>query len=181
MDILTLAQYKSLTGISIENTKEDSQNTVLITAANNFITDFCNITTETGQQVKLYRNHQGTIFLDSYPLTSIDTLELYRSSTDTETLVVDEDYEIDATTGKICLLNWNTSYPLRVTYTPATALETHEASQLQLAAQMLVDHWKKKEYFASRTTGSQSTTGDVSRTVPDHIRAILNLHKRYVV
>jgi len=186
MDILTLGQYKTLTGIAVNNNKDDDQLNALITAANGFVSDFCNLPASSAPVSVIYRdNSTCKIYLESYPVASVDLVEYYYDDDpdNPDALVLGTDYFVSEDAGYVQLYV-ETTNPIRVTYTPQDVadLPTSEAAQLQIATQMLVDHWKKKEYFANRSTGVQNVAGaGTVSNIPIHIKAILNLHKRYVL
>ncbi len=187
MEIITLDDYKAYVGIN--SPTKDVQLQVYIDFVNDFIPAYCGLSfsEEIKTQVPLTMDESSIIFINDFPLVSIEKLE-YVDPTNIGTdmsldnCIVDYDVGeiylglIPSETGTGTFPMSTRQYAYRVSYTSGHS--TVPAS-IALAAYELVTHYEKEKWMGSKTIGNgQSVSYTDKRYLPPHIKNALDMYRR---
>ena len=164
-DLATLAEIKTMIGISATDTSEDALLEVWITQYSDIIATMCNRVfgyeevEETWRgDTKPYDTDQGRVFLTRYPVVQSDI----QSVTGPDGTDLSGGYELESASGKLQFFNIPWSEPIRITYTGGYDLPDEAPPALKQALALLVQNariWQSR----ALTSGVRSISHRESR------------------
>lgn len=186
-DLATLAEFKAYKSISSTNTSEDTSITQLLSAASDFIKQYCGRTfvDNFDEEIIEYFNgsNASTVFLSEYPLVSA-TVEFSTNGGQTYTLGVEyENYYLGGdhiTSGDgSALANPTISHnAIKVTYTGGYE---DIPADLNIACMDLAEYYRKAEYNPKSSLGTnmveRSTADYYGTKLPGHIYRVLGNYR----
>jgi hypothetical protein len=164
IDLATLAEMKTMLGITVSNPTEDAQLSMWITQYSDVIATMCNrvFAKETVEETwrgdtKPFDTDNGRVFLTHYPVAD-DDIESISAPDGT---LIDAGYELENRSGKLQFFTtW--SEPIRITYTGGYDLPEEAPPALKQALAIMVG---AARIFVSRqlTSGIRSISHRESR------------------
>jgi hypothetical protein len=141
IDLVTLAEVKTMLGISPTDTSEDAQLTMWITQFSDVIATMCNRVFAKEKVAETWRGdlppydtQNGRVFLTHYPVADADIESV---SAPDGTSIVSSAYEIENRSGKLQFFTtW--SEPIRITYTGGYDLPDEAPPALKQSVAMLI-------------------------------------------
>jgi hypothetical protein len=142
IDLLTLAELKTMLGISTTDTSEDAQLAMWITQFSDMVATMCNRVfakekvEETWRgDLPPYDTQNGRVFLTHYPVADTDIESV---SAPDGTPIDSSGYEIENRAGKLQFFNTSWSEPIRITYSGGYDLPAEAPPALKHAVVMLI-------------------------------------------
>lgn len=162
MDFITLAEYKVAAGINSPN--QDLKLQMLVDFVNDFITQYIGLSDALGTETHyLYAETSTVVLNEEYiSITSI-----------TKSGVVETDLTKYSILGSILQCSTPIVGTLVFEGVPKAYIPT---KSLRQAAISLINHYDNKEYL-NKDTGNQQTSLDPIKTLPPHIKSILDLSR----
>lgn len=182
MALVTLSEYKTYYGIS--TTTEDFRLGLIIDLVSDLVNSYLgrNILQEVYSS-KFVSQINGYIYLNNFPLVSVDLLEYLSSSTTLWTSVAA--YEIHDDIGAIEItdasvikdIDSKRSRPIKISYVGGFS---DTPADLKLAVFDLITYYSKRQQTPVRSFNSQSTDSSAlinGSEMPSHIKRVLSLYR----
>lgn len=169
MEFITIDDWKTYAGLNKPTV--DSSIPGFISAANALVTQLLGID-DSDSTVDLLPTRPSRVkyFMSSPGANIVTKLTINGTEIDPAQFTVYAD-------GTIFLKFSPATGYMEVTYEPAAYTTIPE--DLKLATLLLVDHWFKQDYRESRTIGGETVQYNTRKSgIPEHIRTIIEVHRR---
>jgi len=191
-DLITLAEYKEIEGIS--SPKEDLRLATLVPSVSQLVKTYCGnslIDYYSTNKVELFSINWAThiLQLTESPVNTIISVEKRDSVDENYSTVPTTEYYLDTATDSVLYVTGRTykNWPqgagsVRVTY---TAGYSSCPEDLKLAVVDLITYYLRDEHKERRTLGGASIQNQGSTSLansvafPDHIKRVLDMYKNF--
>jgi hypothetical protein len=165
-DLASLAEIKTMLGLSTADTSEDALLQVWISNYSDIIATMCHRVFAKEKVIETWRgdskpldSDNGRVFLTHYPVADADLLTVTGPD---GTTIATSGYELENASGKLQFFNATWSEPVRITYTGGYLLPTNAPPALKQALGLLVQYariWQSR----ALTSGVRSISHRESR------------------